>query len=110
MLTLSLLTSLSLLLLLLLSLLLLFYPCLYKDFLKNLNSFNFASISNEDRKRKKMYIDERIRRDTKKNTNNENDWLKKINTKIKCKILDETNFNRTLQLINKTNQLGNHQN
>ena len=25
------------------------------------------------------------RRDIKKNTNNENDWLKRINTKIKCK-------------------------
>ena len=79
-------------------------PCLYKNFLNNFNCFNFASISNEDRKRKKMYIDERVRRDI-KNTNNENDWLKRINTKIKCKNLNETNFSRALQLMNKTNQL-----
>lgn len=80
-------------------------PCLYKNFLNNLNCFNFASISNEDRKRKKMYIDERVRRDIKKVTNNENDWLKRINTKIKCKNLNETSFSRALQLMNKTNQL-----
>tara|TARA_B100000900_G_scaffold354935_1_gene323914 strand:- start:1172 stop:2845 length:1674 start_codon:yes stop_codon:yes gene_type:complete len=80
-------------------------PCLYRNFLNNLDCFNFASISNEDRKRKKMYIDERVRRSIKNNSNNENDWLKKIDTKIKCKSLNEINFSRTLQLINKTNQL-----
>ena len=52
-----------------------------------------------------MYVNERSRREVKKNINTENDWLKKINTTLKFEEVNKSNIVRTLQLINKTNQL-----
>ncbi len=73
--------------------------------LNSLKCFNFSSFTNEDRERKKMYITQAQRVKIKHRSKSEDTWLKRINTKVKIKSVNNENIDRTIQLLNKTNQL-----
>ena len=75
------------------------------DRLNNLKCFNYSSFTNEDRNRKKMYLTEAKRVKIKHKSKSEDVWLKKIQTKVKVRSVNSENITRTIQLLNKTNQL-----
>ena len=75
------------------------------DRLNNLKCFNYSSFTNEDRNRKKMYLTEAKRVKIKHKSKSEDVWLKKIQTNVKVRSVNSENITRTIQLLNKTNQL-----
>jgi FkbH-like protein len=80
-------------------------PMLYKQFLLQLNCFNLTGTTEEDKIRTQLYEQENNRHLSKSNFQKIDEWLKSINLKIECSKVDLTNFHRTLQLLNKTNQM-----
>lgn len=80
-------------------------PMLFRHFLMQLDCFNSSGISKEDQKRTELYKLEKNRSDSKKVFTSVEDWLKSIDIKVSYELLNETNFQRTLQLLNKTNQM-----
>lgn len=73
--------------------------------LNTLKCFNYSSYTSEDINRKKMYLTEIKRVKIKKETKTQEKWLKIIKTNVKVKSVDSENITRTIQLLNKTNQL-----
>lgn len=73
--------------------------------LNRLKCFNYSSFTKEDRNRKKMYLTEAKRVEIKHKSKTEDIWLKTIQTKVKVKSVNSENIVRTIQLLNKTNQL-----
>lgn len=80
-------------------------PMLYKQFLLQLNCFNFSAITEEDKKRTQLYSDEQNRTESKNSFLTVEEWLKSIDIQVQCSKVNSNNFQRTLQLINKTNQM-----
>ncbi|MFQ5823909.1 MAG: HAD-IIIC family phosphatase [bacterium] len=78
---------------------------LYKRSLISLRCFDTPSISNEDFKRTKMYVSERQRRSSRSQVGSLDEWLNTLKMKVKIEELNETNLQRTCQLLNKTNQM-----
>jgi len=78
---------------------------LYKSFLLNLKCFDTASVTNEDINRTKLYLVEKQRENLKSDFSSVEDWLKSLNTKVKIDEVNKGNLQRTIQLINKTNQM-----
>jgi len=78
-------------------------PIYYKEALLSLDCFNAPSVSKEDRKRAKMFVQERKRRELSKTLSHE-EWLKSIEMEIEIEKLNSANQTRTAQLLNKTNQ------
>jgi len=52
-----------------------------------------------------MYVSERKRRDLKYSVKNNDDWLRKLGTKVTAHHVNSNNISRVTQLFNKTNQL-----
>ena len=73
--------------------------------LNKIMSINYASVTEEDRNRKKMYITQAKRLRIKKKVKTEDVWLKKLSTTVTIKSINNENITRTIQLFNKTNQL-----
>ena len=80
-------------------------PMLYKRFLLKLDCFNSRSTSTEDLKRTELYALEKERTKSKEGFSSLEKWLESIDIKVKCEALQEDNFQRVLQLLNKTNQM-----
>lgn len=80
-------------------------PSMYVKALYSLGCFETPMISKEDRVRTVMYNSERNRKDIKYSVKNNDDWLKKLNTKITATNVNSSNIARVTQLFNKTNQL-----
>ncbi|MCX5695203.1 MAG: HAD-IIIC family phosphatase [Candidatus Omnitrophica bacterium] len=78
---------------------------LYKKTLLSLRCFDAPSVSKEDLERTKMYVTERERQDLKSNVGSLEDWLKVLGIKVKVEKLNDANLQRTVQLLNKTNQM-----
>jgi len=79
-------------------------PSLYISKLIELNEFNVLKITKEDKKRGKMYLEQRKRIEFKNDIINFQDYLKKLNVKIHVKEADEFTIPRISQLTLKTNQ------
>jgi FkbH-like protein len=79
-------------------------PSTYAQILRNLNDFNTLKITQDDTKRKIMYKQEQNRHKLESTTKNLNEYLKKLDIKIKIKLDDEVSISRISQLILKTNQ------
>lgn len=77
---------------------------LYPQALYALDCFEAARISKEDRERAKMYAVERERKAHKANVSVD-EWLASLETRVKVESLGDANLKRTVQLLNKTNQL-----
>lgn len=80
-------------------------PALYGDALRRLDCFEQASITAEDRNRTGMYVEERCRKDSVAAFTSLEDWLLSLAIKVEVAPLDEANLKRSVQLLNKTNQL-----
>jgi len=79
-------------------------PSTYAQILRNLNDFNTLKITQDDTKRKIMYKQEQNRQKLESSTKNLNEYLKKLDIKIKIKLNDKISISRISQLILKTNQ------
>jgi len=78
---------------------------LYKKALLSLGCFDTPIISKEDHTRTKMYLNARKSLISKKSFKSLDEWLKSLKIKIKVEELNKANINRTIQLLNKTNQM-----
>jgi FkbH-like protein len=79
-------------------------PSTYAQILRNLNDFNTLKITKDDVERKTMYKQEEKRHKLESSTENLNEYLKKLDIKIKIKLDDKFSISRISQLILKTNQ------
>ena len=79
-------------------------PALYAQTLMDLNVFNTFSITDEDKRRGHMYIEERNRTQLEKSVSNLDDFLSQLKIKINIKEADKFTIPRISQLVLKTNQ------
>jgi FkbH-like protein len=79
-------------------------PAYYPVSLTKLNDFNTLQITEEDRKKGKMYSEQRNREEFKKTSQNLDQYLRKLKIKLIIEKADEINIPRISQLTQKTNQ------
>ena len=79
-------------------------PALYAQKLMSLNDFNTFSITEEDKKRGRMYVEERKRSQLENSVTNLDDFLSQLGIKIKIIKADKFTIPRISQLVLKTNQ------
>lgn len=79
-------------------------PALYRQALLNSPYLSTSEITDEDKKRSKSYTQNRQLTQDKHNYENIEDFLSSLNIELKINKLNNYNFPRALQLINKTNQ------
>ncbi len=77
----------------------------YCSTLLGLPCFDTPSISQEDRERTNLYTAERERKSLKKAVGSVDDWLKSLQINVSITELNEADLQRTVQLLNKTNQM-----
>ena len=79
-------------------------PSLYVPTLIGLNDFNVIKITEEDKQRGKMYLEQRKRIEFQKTTIDFNEYLKQLDIKVFIKNANEFTIPRISQLTLKTNQ------
>ncbi len=79
-------------------------PSRYSELLQSFIEFSTFQITDEDRKRSQMYLDQRNRIELKDSSNNLDDFLKKLDLKIIIKKPNSFSIPRISQLTLKTNQ------
>ncbi len=80
-------------------------PISYRAALHGLDCFDAASVSAEDRGRTSMYVSDRKRKELLDGAGSLDAWLKTLNLSVNVEELNEANLERTVQLLNKTNQM-----
>ena len=80
-------------------------PTRFADALRQLDCFDRASITSEDRERTQMYVQERARRGSLDVASSPEDWLASLDVRVRIDPLSAANLKRVVQLLNKTNQL-----
>jgi FkbH-like protein len=78
---------------------------LYAEHLHSLSCFDIPNITEEDANRNQMYLAERGRSQSKESISSLGEWLKTLELHVKVENLVEANSKRTVQLLNKTNQM-----
>jgi FkbH-like protein len=78
---------------------------LYAATLRNMTCFDSVSISDEDAHRTDMYLSEKERGRLKTEVSSIDDWLKSLRLVVTIKPLETVDLDRTVQLLNKTNQM-----
>ncbi len=79
-------------------------PCEYITALRNLTCFSVASLSEEDRQKTEMFLQEKQRNAQKANITDKRDWLASMEMKLTLETVNTDNITRIVQLLNKTNQ------
>ena len=79
-------------------------PALYVESLDSLGLFDVLQISEEDLSKTRQYTDNFARKDLFQKIGNLDEYLKSLEMKASVNFVNETNFERPLQLINKSNQ------
>jgi len=79
-------------------------PSSYALILRELNDFNVLKITDDDFKRAKMYSQEQERHDLESTTKNLDEYLKKLDIRVKVLLADKFSIPRISQLSLKTNQ------
>jgi len=79
-------------------------PSYYVQTLLDMNDFNVLKITDEDKNRGKMYLEQRKRNELEKTVTNFDEFLKQLKIKIKIKKANEFTIPRISQLTLKTNQ------
>ena len=77
----------------------------YTQTLLSLRCFDTPYISVEDVERSKMYVSERKRKAVKKKIVSQEEWLRSCDIKVTVDEINGSSIKRTVQLINKTNQM-----
>lgn len=80
-------------------------PRLYSQALLRLDCFDRGPISQEDRRRQAMYMEEGQRNEMRQKIGSVDDWLKTLDLQVKVEALNPGNQVRVAQLLNKTNQM-----
>ncbi|MDB9892086.1 HAD-IIIC family phosphatase [Amylibacter sp.] len=80
-------------------------PSMYVEALNSLCCFENTTITKEDRVRTSLYVSERNRQEIKHSVKNNDDWLRRLNTRVTACPVNSNNISRVTQLFNKTNQL-----
>lgn len=78
---------------------------LYTQALLELPWFNAPLLTEEDKRRTELYVEQRDRMEQRSHFESIDDWLSSLNTVVRCEPLDSANLARATQLLNKTNQL-----
>jgi len=78
---------------------------LYRKKFLSLTCFDTILVSEDDRKRSQMYLQERERLDLRAKTQNLEEWLESLETTVSIKPLTDADLPRAVQLLNKTNQM-----
>ena len=81
------------------------HPAGFADILRQLDCFDQADVTAEDRARNEMYAVERSRRQSLGVFSSQDDWLKSLDIRVSAAPLGEGNIKRVVQLLNKTNQM-----
>jgi FkbH-like protein len=79
-------------------------PALYAQTLMDLNVFNTFSITDEDKRRGQMYVEERKRSQLEKSVNDIDEFLSQLGIRIDIRKADKFTIPRISQLVQKTNQ------
>jgi FkbH-like protein len=77
----------------------------YVSALRELDCFQISVLSNEDRMRKDTYIANRERQELMQTVDSADDWLRRLDTRVRVSRVSAANIARVAQLFNKTNQL-----
>ena len=77
----------------------------YTQALHALRCFDAPAISEEDRKRTLLYAAERERKSVRRSVGSIENWLASLEMIVRVETFNDANFERTLQLLNKTNQM-----
>jgi FkbH-like protein len=77
----------------------------YVEALSALRCFDVPHVSREDASRSALYAQERARDEMKAQFSSLDDWLDGLGTVVRITRLDEAYLARTVQLLNKTNQM-----
>lgn len=80
-------------------------PMLATTALTGLSCFDVLKISDEDRRRTDSYVEEKRRTTARENVGSLNDWLASLDLRVTVELLDKSNLDRAVQLLNKTNQM-----
>jgi len=80
-------------------------PMLYASTLLAMDCFDTATVTAEDAARTAMYAAERKRTSAMQQVGSVEDWLRSLETTVRIEPLTDTNRERTVQLLNKTNQM-----
>ena len=78
---------------------------LLASFLRGLDCFDTGFISDIDRNRTGLYISQRSRENARGETGSLENWLEQLGTRLLVEPLNDANWDRALQLLNKTNQM-----
>jgi FkbH-like protein len=79
-------------------------PLLYVDRLISLGCFDTVLLTDEDRARSELYARERLRSAARAGLPLD-EWVRRLDLRVDVEILNERNFPRAVQLLNKTNQM-----
>lgn len=79
-------------------------PCEYITAFRKLTCFSVASLSDEDRKKTEMFLQEKQRNTVKSSISDKSEWLASMEMKLTLETVNSDNVTRIVQLLNKTNQ------
>lgn len=80
-------------------------PARFAEALRELDCFDQAALTAEDRARTKMYVQARDRTNSLAVASSMEDWLKSLDVRVKAEPIGGANIKRSVQLLNKTNQM-----
>jgi len=78
---------------------------LYSEALLSLDCFDSPLLTEEDRQRAQMSTADRVRKESRRQVNDLEDWLVTLKTTVSVEELNQENLPRAVQLLNKTNQM-----
>jgi FkbH-like protein len=78
---------------------------LYTETLLSLDCFDSPSLTDEDRQRVRMCAVDRVRKESKPQLGDLEEWLATLKTTVRVEELNQGNLPRAAQLLNKTNQM-----
>lgn len=78
---------------------------LYSEALLSLNCFDSPLLTEEDRQRAQMCAADRVRKESRRQVNDLEEWLVTLKTTVNVEELNQGNLPRAAQLLNKTNQM-----
>jgi FkbH-like protein len=78
---------------------------LYAERLRNFSCFDIPNVTKEDANRTQMYLTELERSRSRESISSLDEWLKTIQLRVKVEELKKVDLKRTVQLLNKTNQM-----
>lgn len=79
-------------------------PAMYVDALQAINDFNLLQITEEDKEKKTMYLEQKKRKEFESEVSDISEYLRGLNMEVEIGELNDFNLDRLAQLVLKTNQ------